>query len=86
LQAGADAEAMEGTVDWLAHHGLLGLLSYYIQDHQPRNGNTHDGLSPPHQSLIKKMSYRPPTTQSYGGIFLIEVLSSQIILTSVKLA
>jgi hypothetical protein len=34
---------------------LLGLLSYRIQDHQPRDGVTHNGLGPPHQSLAKKI-------------------------------
>jgi hypothetical protein len=29
---------------WLAPHGFLSLLSYGAQDHQPRNGPTHDGL------------------------------------------
>ena len=33
---------------WLAPHGLLSLLSYRTQVHQPRDGT-------PHQSLIKKM-------------------------------
>jgi hypothetical protein len=28
LEAGADAEAMEGAAYWLAPHGLLSLLSY----------------------------------------------------------
>jgi hypothetical protein len=40
-----DAEAME----WchlLAHHGLLSLLSYGNQGHQPRDITTHSGLSP----------------------------------------
>jgi hypothetical protein len=43
---------------WLAPHGLLNLLSYRTQDHQPRDGATHNGLGPPHQSPIKKMSCR----------------------------
>jgi len=32
---------------WLASPGLLSLLSYRIQDHQPRDGPTHNGLAPP---------------------------------------
>ena len=32
---------------WIAPHGLLSLLSYRIQDHQPRNGTTYNGLGPP---------------------------------------
>jgi hypothetical protein len=35
-EAGADAEAMECAADWLAFPGLLNLLSYRIQDYQPR--------------------------------------------------
>jgi len=38
---------------WLVSHGLLSLLSYRIQDHKPRDGAAHSGLSPnPHQSPI----------------------------------
>jgi hypothetical protein len=59
LEAGADAEAMEGAAYWLAPPGLLCLLSYRIQDHQPRDGPTHNGLDSPHQSLIKKIHYSP---------------------------
>jgi len=32
---------------WLASPGLLSLLSYRTQDHQPRDGTTHNGLGPP---------------------------------------
>ena len=42
---------------WLAPHGLIRLLSYRTQDHQIRDGTTHHGLGPPHQSLVKKMTY-----------------------------
>jgi hypothetical protein len=38
---------------WLAPHGLLSLLSYRTQDHQPRDGPTHNGLGPP--SLITNL-------------------------------
>jgi hypothetical protein len=31
----------------LASPGLLSLLSYRTQDHLPRDGPTHNGLSPP---------------------------------------
>lgn len=44
--------------DWLVHQGLLSLLSYTTQEHQLRDGTAHDGLSPPYQSLTKKMLYR----------------------------
>jgi len=30
-----------------ASPGLLNLLSYRTQDHQPRDGTTHNGLGPP---------------------------------------
>lgn len=36
-----------GVAYWLAHHGLLSLLSHRTQDHQPRHGITHNGLGPP---------------------------------------
>jgi hypothetical protein len=32
---------------WLVPHGLLSLISYRTQDHQPRVGSTHNGLGPP---------------------------------------
>jgi hypothetical protein len=32
---------------WLVSSGLLSLLSYRIQDYQPRDGPTHNGLGPP---------------------------------------
>ena len=31
---------------WLASLGLLSLLSYRIQDYQPRDGTTHNGPFP----------------------------------------
>ena len=31
---------------WLAPHGLLSLLSYSTQDHQPRSGTAHSALYP----------------------------------------
>jgi len=46
-EARADAEAMEGDAYWLAAPALLGLLSYRTQNHQPRDGTTHNGLGPP---------------------------------------
>jgi hypothetical protein len=32
---------------WLAPHGLFSLYSYKTQDHVPRSGTAHSGLSPP---------------------------------------
>jgi hypothetical protein len=46
LEAWLDAESIEGAAEWLAPHGLLSLLSYRTQDHQPRSGITHCGLGP----------------------------------------
>jgi hypothetical protein len=58
LEAGADAEAMEGCcllacLSWLAQHAFL-----YNQDHWPRYGTTDLGRALPHQSLIEKMPNR----------------------------
>ena len=44
-----------GAAYWLSPHGLLSLLFYRTQDHQPKGGSTFNGL---HQSLTKKMNYR----------------------------
>jgi hypothetical protein len=41
---------------WLASPGLLSLLSYRIQDYQPRDGTTQQGALSP-RSLIEKMPY-----------------------------
>jgi hypothetical protein len=43
---------------WLAPPGLLNLLSYRTQEHQPMGVSTHRGLALSHQSLVKKMLYR----------------------------
>ena len=56
LEAGVDAEIIDGATYWLAHNGLLGLLSYKIQDHQCRDGTTHNGLCSS-LSQVKKMFY-----------------------------
>jgi hypothetical protein len=39
-----------GATCWIASPGLLSLLSYRTQDHQPRDGTTYNGLGP--SSLI----------------------------------
>ena len=33
-----------GAAYWLAPHGLLSLLSYRTQDHQPKDGSTQNGV------------------------------------------
>jgi hypothetical protein len=38
---------MEGAAYLFATPGLLSLLSYRTQDHQPRDGTTHNGLDLP---------------------------------------
>jgi hypothetical protein len=48
-----------GATYWFAPHGLFSLLSYRTQDHQPRDSTTHNGLGPPHQSLVNKMPDSP---------------------------
>jgi hypothetical protein len=69
-----------GSPYWLAPHGFRSLLSYRTQDHQPRDGITHGGLSsppPPHQSLIKKIPCRLVYLQS-NLLKAIKVSSSRI--------
>lgn len=41
--AGVDAEAIQESCLWFVLHGLL---SYRVQDHQLRDGPTHNGQSP----------------------------------------
>lgn len=38
--------------------GLLGILSYRAQDHQPTGGPAIGVLARPHQSVIKKTFFR----------------------------
>jgi hypothetical protein len=85
LEAGADAEAMEGAADWFALHSFHSLLSCRIQDFHPRVGPTHVELGPSHQSVIKKMVNRLATAKSYRGIFLVRVPFSQMTTVCVKL-
>jgi hypothetical protein len=58
---------------WLASPGLLSLLSYRTQDHQPRDGTTHNGPSHP-RSLIEKMPYSWISWRHFlkGGSFLCD--------------
>jgi hypothetical protein len=58
---------------WLAFLGLLILLSYRIQDDQPGDGTSHNGLS--HLwSLIEKVSYSWISWRHFlkGGFFLCD--------------
>jgi hypothetical protein len=63
---------------------LLSLLSYRTQDHNRRDGFSHNGLGPP-PLITKKMPYRLPTDESYGGIFSSEVSFFLMTLEFVKL-
>ena len=53
VEAGAGAEAMEECCLLACFPGLFSLLSYRPQDHQPRNGTTHNGLGSP-MSIINQ--------------------------------
>jgi hypothetical protein len=47
LEAGIHTEIMEDAAYWLAPHSILNLFSYRTQDHQPKDGTTHDGWGSP---------------------------------------
>jgi hypothetical protein len=52
---------------------LFSLFSYRTQDHQPRDGTTHNGLGPPPRwPLIEKMPYSWISQRHFlnGGFFL----------------
>jgi hypothetical protein len=55
-----------GATYWLVPHGLLSLLSYRTQDHQPRGGTTHDGAF-----------NQENTTFAHRVFFSVEVPSTQ---------
>jgi hypothetical protein len=52
-EAGVDAEAMEGWYLLACFHGLLSFLYYRTQDHQTRDGTSHNGPSPLDHQLRK---------------------------------
>ena len=56
LEAGADAEAMEGCC-LLACFPWLAQLAFINLDDQLRDGTTHNEPSPIHRSLIETMPY-----------------------------
>lgn len=63
-------------------HGLLNLLSYSTQDHQPSNATAPCWIVPP-TSIINQENTPItglPTGQSYGDNFSIKIPSSQICL------
>jgi hypothetical protein len=64
-----------GASYWLTPHGLLILLAYRMQDHQPKDGTTHHSLALCHQLL-----------SNYSGLLLrVPPSSFQITLACVKL-
>jgi len=67
---------------WLAPPGLLSLLSYRTQDHQPRNGTTHNGLGPP---TLYHWLRKCLTAGSHGGVSSREASFSVVTPTRVKL-
>ena len=56
----------ESVAYWLAQ------CTYRTQVHQPRGSTIHNGLGPPHQSVVKKVLYRLAHTQPYGCTLSIE--------------
>lgn len=71
LKAGIETEAIEGQLI-LCINGLLILLFYTTQDHVPRHVSTHSWLG--YSITIVKVSYILSTSQSYRGIYSIEIL------------
>jgi hypothetical protein len=75
-----------GAVYWLAPHGLLRLLSYRTQNHQPRGGTTHKGLGPPPSTTNEEGALQTCSQPgSYGGIFSIDAPSSLMTVAYVEL-
>jgi hypothetical protein len=81
-EAGADAEAIERCCLLACFPWLAQLWNYLMEPRTTRPGVTPPkmGWALPHKSLRK-----PPTTGSYGGIFLIEAPSFQMTLACAKL-
>jgi len=65
LEAGADAEAMEGAAYCKSFQVLFGLLSYRTQDHQPRDGPPPRELPPPPHQSLRKYPTGLPTDWSF---------------------
>lgn len=73
-------------VYWLILHGFLSLLSFSTQNHQPRGSTGHSFLSPPASIVsLENVPHICPQVNFGGGIFSIEVPSSQMRLTCIKL-
>jgi hypothetical protein len=71
VETGVGAQAMCVCV-WVLLTGLLSLLSYRTQDHQPKDDSTHNGLGPP-PLITEKMAY------------LMELSFSRMTLACIKL-
>ena len=83
LEAGADAEAIQGACFWLPPHDLLILLSLQNQG-PPDQGWSHPQWTGP--SPINHQLRNCLPDGSYGGIFSIKIPSSLITLAYDKLA
>lgn len=70
-------EAMRGTAYCLVSHGLLSLLSYRPQGHQPRDGSIYNELDPPPLR-------RCLTAGTHGGIPSLEAPFSLVTLAGVQ--
>lgn len=67
-------------------YGLLGLLSLTLQDHVLRGGIAHNELGPP--SITNQENGPQACLQASmheGGVFSVEVFSSQMTVACVKL-
>jgi hypothetical protein len=67
--------AMEDGAYCAVSPALLSLLSDKSQNHQPRGGHTHNGLSPPKKSPINKIPHRLAYSSVYGGRLSVEAYS-----------
>jgi hypothetical protein len=70
---------------WIASPGLLSLLSYRTQDHQPRYSTTHNGSSPQPPPHLDHQLRKCLTAGSHGGIFSTEAPFCVITPACVKL-
>ena len=75
---GAEAEVMAG----LTPDDSLSLLSYSIRGYQARGSTTHRKLGPTMSIINQKIC---PTGQPGGSIFSVEISSSRMTLTGVKM-
>lgn len=69
-QEGAEREQWRRTDNWIATYGFLNLPSHKIQNYMPTVN-----LAFPHQSPIKKMSYRLTKSQYNESIFSMKISS-----------